>query len=112
MANTVQLFQSMRDFYKMIGIHPLQLNHGAYNLRNSIVLLFMTSSMVSSGAFFVYKSDNIQDYSASFYAFITELIHVGFFPPFRNNMTNMFVLMDEFEAFIEKSNVKFEIFEI
>lgn len=106
MTNKIQLFQSLRESCKVIGMHPLQLNHGSYNLRNSIVLLFLMLSSVSSGAFFVWKSDNIQDFSASFYTFITESVSVVCFLAFRNQMTRIFNLMDELEAFIMKSELK------
>lgn len=104
--HTVQLFQSLREFYKIIGIHQLQLSHSSYNWRNAGASLFMTLSMLSSSAFLIYKAEHIRDYSASFYTFITELLHLGCFLSFRNNMRNVFVLMDELEAFIEKSELK------
>lgn len=101
--HTVQLFKSLREFFKVVGLHPSQLRHGSFNFRNVIGLVSMTLSMMSSCAFFIYGAANIRDYYASFYTFITELIHVGCFPSFRSNMMNIFVLMDEFEAFVEKS---------
>lgn len=109
MASKIQLFQSLREFFKIFGLHPLQLHQGSYNFRNIVALFFMTTSMVSSGAFFICKADNIWDYGASFYSFITELINIAGFPTFRNNMTKLFELMDEFEAFIEKSELERQI---
>lgn len=103
----MQFFQSIREFFKLIGIHPLQLEHASNNLRNVVVLLFMTLSSISCGAFVIYKADNIQDYSASFYTFITELICVGCFLSFRSNTTTLFELMDEFEVFIDESELEF-----
>lgn len=108
MVNSVRLFQCSRELYGIIGTHPLQLSHGTYNLRNVVVLMFITINMLSSGAFFVYEADNIQDYGISFYTFMTALINLSCFPSFRNNITTFFELMDEFEAFIENSELKFK----
>lgn len=103
MANPVKLFKKLREFYTIIGIHPVQLNDESYNLRNVVVLMFMTLNLISSGAVLINGVNNIRDYGGSFYAFMTELVHVGCFPSYRNKMTTIFELMDEYEAFIEKS---------
>lgn len=110
MADAVKLFQTLREFLKTIGIHPLQLSHGLYNLRNVTVLVFMVLNALSSGAFFIYGAENIRDYGVSFYACTSELASVGCLLSFRSNMTTIFKLMDELEAFIEKSELKPSIF--
>lgn len=102
----IQLFHSLREFFKVIGMHPLQLNESSFNLRNVVVLLFLILSSISSGAFYIYKADNIQDYAASCYTFITESVSVICFLSFRNNVKRMFEFMDELEAFIEKSELE------
>lgn len=106
MVVTLRLFQSFREFCKLIGMHPSQLNEDLYNLPNFTGLLFMAFSSISAGAFFAYKADNIKDHSASFYTFVTESVSVGCFLSFRNNMSKVFELMDELEAFIKKSELE------
>lgn len=105
MNNPVKLFQSSRELFHLIGTHPSQLSNGSYNLRSVVALLFITMNMLSSGAFFIFKADNVQDYGISFYTFMTALINLACYPSFRNNMTTIFELMDEFEAFIEQSKL-------
>lgn len=87
-------------------MHPSQLKEDLYNLPNFIGLLFLAFSSISSGAFFTYEADNIRDHSGAFYIFITESVSVGCFLSFRNKMSTVFELMDEFEAFIQKSELK------
>lgn len=105
MANAPKLFQTLREYFKIIGIHPLQLNHGSCNLNCVIILLFMTLNVLSAGGFLMYGADNVRDYGISYYTFITELVSVACLLSFRNNMETIFELIDEFEAFIEKSEL-------
>lgn len=87
-------------------MHPSQLNEDLYNLPNFIGLLFMAFSSISAGSFFAFEADNIRDHSASFYTFVTETVSVGCFLAFRENMSKVFELMDEFEVFIKKSELE------
>lgn len=71
---------------------------------NSSVAIGPWSIPLSSGSFFIYGADNIRDYGVSFYTFISD--SVGVFLSSQTNMPIMFELMDELEAFVNKSELK------
>lgn len=104
MANPkLQLFQSLRQFFDLIGFHTSQLQTSVFNWRNVSMLVMCLLYSISSAAYLIFEADNVVDYGFSFYTFITHLINAICIPTVIIKMTNIFALMDEYAAFIETS---------
>lgn len=109
MAIPIQLFQSLRKFIRMLGIHPSQPNQ-RYSFSLKSVAIFMTLILLfaSSTAYFLFKAETIPEYAQCFYMSATALCITINFLTLCLEMRNILKLIEKYEEFIQKG----EIFDI
>lgn len=106
MAGTIQFFQFIRKLYRIVGIRPLKNQNsplGSYNWRNLTVLLLFLILFLACVAYFLYEAHSFTEYGGSFYMSISMLIYIVSLPTIIPKMTDIFVLMDKFGEFVDKS---------
>lgn len=105
MSSSIQLFQCVQKYHKIVGIQPSQPNQKRYpiNWAKTLFLIGCAVCMITSGAFFVFKSKSLFDYGFSFYTCTASInvtiIYVSFI--WKSQMTLEFI--GNCEGFIEKS---------
>lgn len=106
MADTIKYFQFIQILYRIVGIQPLKAQNSlfaSYNWRNLTVLLLFLIMSTASVAFFLYKAHSFTEYSDSFYQSITfSFIGICFLSVIPK-MNDIFILMENYERFVEKS---------
>lgn len=105
MARTVKLFQSTLKYYQTLGIyHPLQPNKKyAFNLISLSILFSMIASFISTSSYFLFKAENIDESSKTFYVALTELNFSICFLVNIWKMEKIVQMILKAEVFIEKS---------
>lgn len=100
---TIKLFQFSQNFYTRIGIYP---NSKSFNWKNLLVLFVLAQFFISSFAYFLFKAKTIGERADSFYFSLTALTCVIFFLINISKIDEIRNLIDNFEAFIQKSKYK------
>lgn len=111
MVDNYKLLQSARKSYQAIGLDPFQLNPTPTkcNRRIFLIAFSMLQMLVSSAAFFIFKAETIQEFTASFYTSITELFLLMHFFSLITKMDDISKETVTFENLIEKSQWKYYI---
>lgn len=100
----ILFFQSAVCFYETMGIYPLQPDaNRVFNLKIAFTLFSLTSACISTTAFFLFEAQSITEYIETFYAAITTLSCVGCLLVNRYKVENLFLLKQNVEELIEKS---------
>lgn len=68
-----------------------------------MVLLILSLMFLASTAFLLFQADSFQEYGTAFYISITLLVHIVSLPTIIPKMADIFVLMEKFGEFVEKS---------
>lgn len=107
MARSIKLFQSLRQFCETLDIsYSPQFNqHRSFNWKILCILIFIIIHTVTSIAFFLFEAKSIQEYGDSFYAILSEFLCLASSPTIISKMPDIFMLIENFEKFIEKSTV-------
>lgn len=63
--------------------------------------------LLASTSFLLFQANSIEEYGATFYVSVTELVNVVCMLAIIPKMTDIFVLMEKFGEFVEKSKCRF-----
>lgn len=105
MAKSVELFKFLQKSYQTIGFYPSQTGQigCSFNLKNLFILLSILQLFLSSLAFFLFEAHSLFDYGTSFYTSITNLFSLIILAIILWKMTDILMLIEKFEEYIEKS---------
>lgn len=102
--HSIKLFQFLLGLYQMLGIYPPQGNEKfRFNKINLLVLFCYAQLCIPMVAFFILKAKSMQEYGATFFAFLTLLVTTIDFLILMWKMPNILNSIRDFEEFIEKS---------
>lgn len=108
MANTkIKLFHFLQKIYGQSGIRPSQSNHNfkSLNLKYLFVLFVIIQFSITSLAYFIFKAKSIGQLADSFYMFLSAVAGVAFLTIMNSKIDDIHKLIENFEAFIQKSKV-------
>lgn len=98
------MFQPIQKLYQTVGINlPLSNRRYPLNARNLFYLLSFLPMFISSTSLFLFKANNIIDYTISFYVFLTELVSLIQFTIELYKVPMTIELIEKFEKQMEKS---------
>lgn len=105
MSGSIQLFQSVQEYYQTLGILPNSQSNRKFSVTfpKLIPIFFLSMSCISSSAFLLFEAKTTSEYGGAFYAFISELCILYIFFVQVWQMPNTLQLVANFEKFIEKS---------
>lgn len=112
-VNTIELFQSLKQYYYDIGIFPShrQPNH-CFNWKKVFILCVLMLTFVAMLLYFLYEANSIVELAITFYGFSSILTAVI------NNVISVlkrdqiFQLFKNFDEFIEKRKFKYTFYRI
>lgn len=98
-------FQSLRQFYRISGIFPpSQLNQKCLlNANNLFYVISMLQYMISTVSCSLFKTGSMAEYVKSFFGAISALIFIQIFLITISKSADIFMLIDKFDKFVEKS---------
>lgn len=106
MLKTVKLMKSTLKYFETLGIYPLQQNKNyTFNWISISVLSTMIAILISTGTFFLFKAETIDEYSKTFYAVVTELYFLICFISNIWKMKSILQAIEKNEEFIGKSEL-------
>lgn len=106
MLKTVKLMKSTLKYFETLGIYPLQQNKNyTFNWISVSVLSTMIAILISTGTFFLFKAETIDEYSKTFYAVVTELYFLICFIANIWKMESILQAIEKNEDFIGKSEL-------
>lgn len=99
----MELFLALLEYSDIIGIRPLRPNQtSVFNRRNLSVFLFFVLFFISSTACLYFDDSTFEEYSQTFYAWLTMLLTgIGFTINVLLTV-NLFQLLDKLKHSIEK----------
>lgn len=99
----MKLFQELKKNLAVFGIFPLCVGDKCrFNPRNMAILLFFATSFSSAVTSFLFESENLQEYTKSFYVAITTLFtSAGLFVIILKSV-ELFQLIEHIERIVAK----------
>lgn len=95
-------FQSIRKFYKNMGLYPLQTHQKfQFNWRIFSILLAFSLTFVSLTGTFLYKASTVTEYAESFYLSLTVLACTIIFLISFWQTKNIYTFIEKLEKFSE-----------
>lgn len=103
-AFTMKLFQSVGEYYRMMGIYPLHPDQNcSINLRNAAFSMSFFLLFASTMGHFLFESTELINRSEALYVSLTVLACVNNFIITTWKMENFRMLIERLEKFIENS---------
>lgn len=100
------LFQSVRHFYEILGIHPTQYNQSCtINWKNVLVLLSLGQLFFSTLAFCLFKAKSIKEHADSYFTCMTGLDCIIHFVVLAKKITKTLALIEQYNDFIENGEL-------
>lgn len=100
---TIKLFQSVREYYQMLGISK---QNYSFNWRSFIVFSIILLDFIATATYFLFKTNINVDYAETLQSFYFSSTEFNFLVAFAVNfwkMSNIFMLFESLEKTIQKS---------
>ncbi|XP_055306350.1 odorant receptor 94a-like [Sitodiplosis mosellana] len=98
----MKIFDLIRHHFEFVGISTTQTTKHPFNVRNVAILVTFAQFFISSMAFLLFEAKTIREFADSFYAAATTFGVSNVFIPNIFNMANIFQLIDDSDAIIQK----------
>lgn len=103
MARSIQLFESIRIYFGVLGIFPPNANeNSSLNWRNLLVIFSFIQNGISSLVFFMFEANSVLDYGITFYTYTSMMYCVWYFVAFIWRTPQIFQLIESCQQFIEQ----------
>lgn len=102
-SGAMRLFATLRGIYRMMGIGPPQ--SSALNLKNLFFFLSALFESLAIAAYFLFKAHSVEEYVNTFHTLVTSLVFLLYFSEIVWHMPAISQLMQQFEDFIEQSEL-------
>lgn len=104
MAASIKLFQFLRKFHQIMGIHPSQPNQKRrlINLRITICIGCFVQEIITTAAFLFFDARSMFDYGFVSFVLITSVAAIIFFLIFNWQSENTLAFIKNCEEFITK----------
>lgn len=110
MAGTIHFFRFNQKLFRIVGIRPLKSPNSpstSYNWRNLTVLQLHVIMFAVSVAFFLFEAHSFAECGDSFYSSVCYLVLVLSMSAIIPKAADIFILMEKFGKFIERSKRNF-----
>lgn len=102
-VDTMKLFQKIQDFYRILGVVPIDHNNGNHlNATNVLILCNLLSGFVTASAFWIIQAKSMKEYGDSFFASVTEFCAVIYLSTIIDKTTCLFELIENFEELVHR----------
>lgn len=104
MASSIQLFKSVRKYFRQLGIDPPQPSETtSINWRILSALFWFVQHFIAASAFLILEARTVIEFGTSFFGFIMVFYCVAYFLTLISQRHRIFKLIDNFELFIGQS---------
>lgn len=97
-SKTMEIFQVLRTYTRMIGMQPLEKK---FNPRNLEILFILGQFSISALTFLLFEASTLKEYAGGFYASITITINYFGFMLLMSKAQDIFELIENIEETIE-----------
>lgn len=102
----IKLFQSLREYFQILGFFPPTSDHSRpFNWRNVLVLFFYIQMFASVLAFTLFRAKTVVEFGLNYYGYMTELVCISAILLQIYQKFETFKLIADCEEFIEKSKL-------
>lgn len=104
MAGPIKLFQNLEIVFQHMGILPSGQNYEQNGLwKRTYFILSIALYICASVSYFAFEAETIGEYTESFYMYSAEMMSMFFLLTYIRKLPEILELIDEFEAFFQKS---------
>lgn len=106
----MKLFQSVQEYYGMLGLYPSQSNsNSSFNSKIVFILFNCIHGCISTAAFCVFAANTLQEFGESYFASATEMFTIGCFLSSIWQWPTTLKTIENLEDFIQKSKLKLSL---